>query len=451
MDRERVDADPVESRLREDIKRMAAPVDEPSLYTELGERIAEMVTQEEQKRERKKTPRRTLRVVAVAGAAVVLIAAVAVGVIEGMKYWGGPDGVVVVTDDPAATTTEVSPTSSTDGSTTTFAGIPGDSAGEWAEIELPAVPSEAGEVVSIAVSDEYLLLATLAPGEKNALYAYSLVSGSVTEVATGYSPFSGADIDGNTAVWWEGEYDEATASYTDQHIYAYTLPDGPKVEVAAGEVSMPQIAGNWVTWVESAPWEANPEWYRRVPIYGATLDGETVSAPMDVAPSAVAYVLAEEGWSYSLSENYLAWEQGTANGGLEAGSYVANLDDPTVGQIFLGEKTWRPAVSGSNVFFVKDGLQMMDLPTGQVELVDADGDFPSAAPTFVAYNRSSDDEPGKFEVVVRGLTLAEDHEQVLSQDTDPQWMSGPIVVGDRYITFFTHDGAQLFEWKGSGE
>lgn len=348
-----------------------------------------------------------------------------------------------------STTTENAPSSSSTSTSTTVApGLPGDSAGKWAEMSIPDAPSN---VVAVAVCDDGLLMQAQA-GSSMKLYAHSFISGNTVELPVGTGDIGGIDVDKNTAVWWEGTYDDASGSYIDQHIYSYAFPEGPRVEVAGGDknVGYPQIADIWVTWVEGSPWDVNPEEYWRMPIFGAfvSLGSGSVNEPHELVPSAVASIMGDASWSYSLGKTYLAWEQAAAVGGLDTGSYVLDLMNPTSEPMSLGTNAWRPSVSGDNVVYWEDGIKLLNLASGDTQEIDAQGDFPTAAPTFAVYFRPVEDgDSTQYEIVAHGLTGGQ--EQVLARQNDPPWLSQTISACYQHVAFVANETLHVFEWKGN--
>jgi hypothetical protein len=347
------------------------------------------------------------------------------------------------TTEPATSTTS-SPTSTT---AVTPPGDPGDSAGEWVGMKIPAVP---GAPTEVAVSDSFLLIATRT-NEASRLYGYDLATGDLIELPVDGSEAGGVDIDGSTAVWWEGSYDDANNVFTEQHIYSYEMPDGPRVEIAGSgqNVYYPQTAGLWVTWIDEGPWEENPEEYWQTPIYGSLLPGPDgiASDPIELAPYAVASIMGDAVWAYSLGERYLAWEQAATNGGLEPGTYVLDLSDITAQPGLLGSGAWRPSIAGDIVVYWENGLRAFDLASADQWDIDPRGDFPTAGPTFAAYFRPIGGTDGStYEIVAQGFKG--NHEQVLTRQADPPWLSPFIAASASHVAFVSDGGLQVFEWKG---
>jgi hypothetical protein len=354
------------------------------------------------------------------------------------------------TSTTVETTTSTKPeTSTTSSSTSTTAapGDPGDSAGEWVEMQVPDMP---GAVMEVGVSENVLLTATRTE-ESSQIYAYDFGTGDMTVLPIEASEFAGVDVDGYTAVWWGGVYDETDSTFSDQQILSYEIPDGPRVSIAGDgkNVYYPQTAGLWVTWIEGGPWEENPEEYWRTPIYGALLSGPGSGAtePIELAPYAVASIMGDAVWVYSLGEKYLAWEQTAANGGLEPGTYVLDLSDIAAQPGLVGTEAWRPSISGSTLVYWESGLKAFDLTSGDEWDIDPQGDFPTAGPTYAAYFRPVD-SPGQttYEIVARGFRG--DHEQVLAGQTDPPWFSPFIAASATHIAFVADGDLPVFEWKG---
>jgi hypothetical protein len=392
--------------------------------------------------------------IAIAAVAVVLIV-VAVTVPLVLARDGDEQVTETSVATTSTTTTEVgartvttTPSTSTSAtSTTVTAGAPGDSAGEWTEMTIPDAPSQ---VVAVAVSNDGLVMQAQS-GSDLKLFAHSFTSGNTVELPVGSGEVGGIDVDKNIAVWWEGTYDDASGSYTDQHIYSYAFPDGPKVEVAGGgkNVGYPQIAGIWQTWVESGPWNVNPDEYWLMPISGSfvSVDPGSTNEPQLLVPSAIGSIMGDASWSYSLGETYLAWEQAAAVGGLNTGSYVIDLMNPASEPKSLGANAWRPSVSGDNVVYTDGGLKLLNMTSGHKQDIDARGDFASAAPTFVAYFRPvTSGDSTQYEIVTRGLTSGQ--EQVLAQQSDAPWLSPAIAACGQHVAFVANEALHVFEWKG---
>ncbi|MBC7293192.1 MAG: hypothetical protein H5T84_03625 [Thermoleophilia bacterium] len=310
------------------------------------------------------------------------------------------------------------------------------------------MPASFANVRAVSVSDQALLVQTGSDTGTN-VYAYVFGSGTVIELPLDNAEAGGPDIAGDLAVWWEGKYDEATGTYTEQHVFASKLPDGPKVEIAGTDRTpgFPQVADGWVTWIQWSPYEENPEEYWRGPIYGVRVDqaGRPIGPVQSLAPSALAYVLGDSTWTYSLSDHYLAWEQALAEGGFGQGSYVLNLEN--MEPLWLGADAWRPSVGANVVVYWANKLQARDLMTGRNWTIDAAGDFPAAAPTYVAYLRPAESGGSTvYEVVTQGYKTKQ--EQVLAQQTNPPWLSPPLAVSARHVAVVTDDNrVRLFEWQ----
>lgn len=349
---------------------------------------------------------------------------------------------VTTTAKPKPTTTRPDATSTTSTTVTTPPGPPGDSPGEWAAVTGPLLH---GRAVSVALSDDWLLVQTETEG-RFTLVAHELSMGTTYELPVGDRDVGGIDVDGDTAVWWEGTYDPDTTSYVDQHIYSYRLPDGLKQEIAGGDKNLgyPQVAGRWITWVEGNPWEENPDEYWEMPVFASLLDsqGRPVDEPTRIVPSAVTYILGDAVWTYSLSRTFLAWEQGAERDGLSTGTHV--LDLGTLEIQALGPDSWRPSLAEAFLVFWNDGLVRLDLDSGERSRLDPLGDFATAGPTFVAYFRPSEASGVGYEIVARGYEGA--HEQVLTEQADAPWLSAAIATSQRHVAFVTGGTLHLFEW-----
>jgi len=153
--------------------------------------------------------------------------------------------------------------------------------------------------------------------------------------------------------------------------------------------SYPQIAGGRVTWVQSTPLDSDPEEFSRMPIYGVRVnaDGSPAGDPDELVSSAIANVVGDSGWTYSLTPSYLVWEQAQADSGFDAGSHVLTLGDAQTSS--LGGDAWRPSASGDVVVYASGGLKAKDLSSQRVWNVDAAGDFPRPRPRSSAISAPS--------------------------------------------------------------
>lgn len=394
------------------------------------------------------------------GIAAVAVVVIAIAVIVPLVLARGGAEVTETTTRPPSTTTSTvqagTSTSSTrptqpETTTTTLPpGPPGDSVGEWGEIAMPDVP---GQVMSVAVCDDGLAMLT-GTGSGYKIFIHDFASGTTLELPTGDGDVGGLDIDKNIAVWWEGTYDDTSGEYIDQHIYSYAYPDGPRVEVVGDDLNVgyPQIAGIWVTWVVGSPWETQPDEYWRMPIYGSfvSVGSDSANDPQSLVPTAIAPIMGDAIWTYSLGETYLAWEQGVEEGGLPMGSYVLDLMSPQAQPVYLGTEAWRPSVSLDKVAFWNGGIQLLNLATGELSDLDGRGDFPTAAPTFAAYFRAVEGgDTTSWEIVARGYKGA--YEQSLGEQGDPPWFSPAIGASGRHVAFVADGQLHVFEWKAGDQ
>ena len=389
--------------------------------------------------------------------AVLIVIAVAIPIVRAARGDGeqvaestttsstAPPSTTTEPPDTSTTTTEEA-TSTTSTTAAPIPGIPGDSSGEWVAVEVPDVMAPA---VAVALSDDVMAVKVDTEGGAD-LRARLFATGETFELPVGDGDIGGIDVDGRTVVWWEGSYDEATFSYVDQHIYTYRLPDGPKIDIVGGDtnVGYPQIAGPWLTWVEGSPWEEAPEEYWRMPVFGSLLDsrGGPVGEPTSLVPSAIASIIGDAVWTYSLSESFLAWEQMAEADGVAVGMYV--LDLATNETLTVGSQAWRPSLSGDTLVYwgEDDGLIALDLVSGERRQIDARGDFATAAPTFAAYFRPAEAAGGGYEIVARGYGGV--YEQVLAEETSaPPWLSAPVAVAGERVAFVADEGLRLFEWQ----
>jgi hypothetical protein len=374
-------------------------------------------------------------------ALIVIAAAIAIPLL--LRNSGGDtSSSSVATAGSSTVVSGTTATSATAPSTTAPAAGPvGDSSGAWVEVPVPGGPWAANEV---AVSDDAILIQTNTAGGVR-LSAVMLGTGDVITLTEAEAQW-GLDIDGLLAVWWEGAaWDDATERYTEQYIYSYLLPAGPRTLIAAGggdTMMMPQVARPWVTWVVGAPWADDPTEYWSERIMYARVDdsGSPVGAMGELVPSALAFVLGDSGWQYSLSSTRVAWEHAETAEGYDVGSHVMGMD--LAGHQWIGGDAWRPTLSGDVLVYWDDGLKMTDLVAGTTRDIDPSGDFATAGPTFAAYYRPS--EAGS-QVVARGYGGA--YEQILGELALPPYWCPVISVSPHHIAFAADTVMHVFEWQ----
>jgi len=456
-----------ERELRDGLHRLAPEVEEAGMWEALhqGDRqesIKALLPAGKRRASARKAasaharrPARAAKLVGTVAVAGVLLVALGFGLNALAERLGNDESVVVITDGSMSpggpsegmetSSSVAAPVTTSEPSTTLplSAGAPGDSGGSWIEEEVPDSPTQAH---AVSVSDEALLIAAR-PATGATLWAYLFDRDELIELPVSGTDVFQVDIDGLLAVWWEGSFEEESSTSTEQHIYAYLLPDGPKVEVAADRqgVNHPQVAGPWITWTEGTPSEDLPDEYWRMPILGVKVNaqGAPQGEPVELAPSVVAAVAGDSFFTYSLSDTHLAWEQGRAAGGLALGTQVMDLD--TLQPSSVGPGAWRPSIGGDTLVYREDGLKAKDLATGQVREIDPQGDYASAAPTFVAYYRMPE-TAGGYEIVARGLTGG--YEQVLGTPTDVPYLSPAIAASAGYVAFIAEGAVNLFKWEG---
>ena len=351
----------------------------------------------------------------------------------------------------STSTASTSSTSSTFSTSTTVASTkpPGDSTGEWVEVALPATPEGA---YSVTVSDQALLVETNSDSGYG-LFAYLPGSDSYVALPVEGTVPPRADLDDLLAVWREGTKNEDTGEYSDTYICAYPLPSGPKVEVQRGAqaVDYPQVAGDWISWTEQEPSDFNPDEYLNEHIFVVKVDdsGKPVSAPNELVSSAPADALGDSVWVYSLSSEYLAWENAVGHHLTDAGTYVTALTGEGE-SLKVGNEAWVPSIGGGTVVYRDGGLEATDLVSQKAWEVDPLGDFPAAAPTYVAYYRTveSADAVG-WEIVARGYDGA--YEQVLGKTSLDPFLSAPIAASGAHVAFLLDDVVHLFEWRGGAQ
>ena len=136
------------------------------------------------------------------------------------------------------------------------------------------------------------------------------------------------------------------------------MPKGPKVKIAGGDTSVyyPQIAGQWVTWVQEERWKDNPDEYFFSRVFGVTIDaaGNPQSDAVELVPAATSYAQGDTSWTYSLSATHLTWENAAAVDVFDPGVYT--LDLTTLQPQIVKTEVWRPSTSGDKVVYTGGGL-----------------------------------------------------------------------------------------------
>jgi len=344
-------------------------------------------------------------------------------------------------------TTPATTSASTTTSTGEIAGAPGDSEGRWVETWVPEMPDGA---YAVALSDKALVV-EVNTGSGYALYAYPLGSDVVVKLPVEGTASPDADIDGDLVVWREGREEESAYDYVDTSLAAYLLPSGPKIEVARGEttIALPQVAGGRVTWTEHEPSDFEPDQYWNQHVYMMEVDatGAPTGSRAELVSSATADKFGDLAWTYSLSDSYVAWENATPHRTFEAGTYAVGLD-PLGMPLKVGGEAWLPSVAGPMVAYWDDGLQATDLATAKTWQIDPLGDYPTAAPTYVAYFRSGEQtDQLEYEIVARGYSGT--YEQVLGTTPMDPYFLARIAAAGTHIAFILDSAVRLFEWQGT--
>ena len=346
----------------------------------------------------------------------------------------------------SSTSTSTTTTSSTTTTTTVPAGPPGDSAGKWAEISLPAMPLG---TYAVSVSDQALLMEVNNDAGRS-LFAYLLGTGQMIELPLEGSAPPTADLDGLLAVWQEADYNADTGDYANQRVCAYLLPSGDKVQVATGNWeadAYPQVALPRVSWTLSEPWESNPEEYWAKHIYTVEVDpeGRPAGEAREWVSMAPAYMYGDSGWVYSLSGTHLAWENHAPHHLTDAGTSAFAFGDDAV-PFKLGTESWRPSLAGEWAVYYDSTLMAMDLTTMVEQEIDPRGDYATAGPTFAAYYRMVEAADSyTYEIVARGYTGT--YEQVIAETEIDPYFSAPIAASGAHIALVLDDQVRLFEWQ----
>ncbi|NLO27316.1 MAG: zinc ribbon domain-containing protein [Actinobacteria bacterium] len=397
------------------------------------------------------------------GIAVAVAIVVAAAAAIPLLLLGGDDdsttvvtGVTTTTSTAGAETTTTAPVgSSTTAAVSTSTSSPavavgpaGDSEGAWVAVPIPELPVDA-LVMSAAVSEEALLIRTMREDEYW-LYGYLFDTGTLVELPIGAAQCWGEDLDGLLAVWWEGDFDQDTYEPYNDHVIAYLLPNGPRVQVTDDDRDpfYPQVAGSRITWTEAEPWETNPEEYSDQRIYAVDMDaaGRPAGEPLQLVSTATAFTFGDSVWTYSLSASHLTWENDAPHGVFETGSYMLDLADDSMPRK-LGRESWRASLFGDIVVYWDEVLMMMDLTTMATHTIDINGDFATAGPTYAAYFRSRETgENASYEILTRGYTTGLEH--VLATTTVVPYFSPAIATSATRVTAVIDDALHLFEWRG---
>lgn len=396
--------------------------------------------------------------VAIAAAAVVLVAVAAAATIILLERGDEPVAVSTSTSlQPSSTTSEpgpqVSSTSSLPAttvstgaittSTQSVLGPPGDSAGEWVEVQIPGVPSG---TYDIAISDQAFAYVTYAGG-KPRLFAHLFETAETVElpVASGSKTVGGLDLDGLLLVWREASYN-ADHEVTAAHVFALRLPDGPRTEVVSDlKAGYPQVAGPVVAWSLFDTWPANPEEFSLVRIQAANVDeyGRPTGAAAELVSGALASLLGDSVWSYSLSPKHLSWETHEAIDTFDPGTYV--MDFETMQPSIVSPEAFAGSIGDGTLVYQEAGqIKLLDLANGGTEVLDTQGLFPAAGPTYAVYYRPKNN--GDWQILARGFTGA--YEQVLAGSTgEPPWFLPPPVASPNRLAFIARDKVRVFLWE----
>jgi hypothetical protein len=395
--------------------------------------------------------------VAIAAAAVVIVAlAVAIPIILLER---GDQALVTSTETTVAlssttssertTTTELltSTTSSTEESTTTTAatlpGPPGDSAGHWVEKKVPGVPVDTSD---FAISDQVFAYVKYAGGRPR-LFAYLFETGETLQipVQSGVSGVGGLDLDGPLLVWREVTCD-ADNEVVEADLYACRLPSGPKTLVVSDlKLGYPRVAGSLVAWTLIDTWAPRPDELALIRIWGAGVDerGRPTGAAAELVSGALAYIMGDSVWSYSLSPTHLSWETHEAIDTFDPGTYVMDFEDmqPSI----VSPEAFSGSLGDKVLVYQEAGqLKLLDLVDGETRVLDTQGLLPSAAPTYAAYYRST--RSGDCQVVARGFTGS--YEQILAGRTGevPECLPA-ISTSPHRLAFMAEGKVRTLVWQ----
>jgi len=308
------------------------------------------------------------------------------------------------------------------------------------------VPGQLYGVYDLAVSDQAVAYVKYTGGRPR-LFAYLFASDQTVEVpvTADSAAVGGLDLEGLLLVWQEIKLGPAS-EVAEARIYSRRLPDGSKTMLVSDPTcGMPRVAGTVVTWTYTGPWPPNPEELALIRIEAAAVDeaGEPTGAAAELVDGALAYSMGDSVWSYSLSSTHVSWETHEAIGTFDPGTYV--MDFETMQPTIVSPEAFAGSLGGNTLVYQEAGqIKLLDLSDGQTGLLDTQGTFPSAAPTYAAYFRSTRDSD--WQVVARGLTGA--YEQVLAASTgEPPWFLPPISVSPHRLAFVVGDRARVFVWQ----
>ncbi len=397
--------------------------------------------------------------VAMTGAVVVVVALAVAAAVVVVERRGSSETSSSTTSVASSTaTTHAASTATTSGPTTTspttteapttatttaVPGPAGDSAGKWVETRVPGLPAG---IYDLAVSDQAVAYVKYTAGRPR-LFVYLFAVDQTVEIPVGAdsAAVGGLDLDGLLLVWQEIKLGP-TREVAEARIYSRRLPDGPKRQLVSDPTcGMPRVAGTVVAWTSTSPWPPNPEEMALIRIEAAAVDeaGEPTGAAAELVDGALAYSIGDSVWSYGLSSTHLSWETHEAIGTFDPGTYV--MDFETMQPTIVSPEAFAGSLGEDKLVYQEAGqIKLLDLADGEIRLLDTQGLFPSAAPTYAAYFRSTRDSD--WQVVARGLTGA--YEQVLAASTgEPPWFLPPISTSPHRLAFVVGERARVFVWQ----
>lgn len=314
-----------------------------------------------------------------------------------------PSASTVVTEAASASTTVASTTPTTGGAVTetihtSTTALPPTTGVTLRDLS-GLMPELGEEVHAVDLSSVALVISA-----QEDLYAYLFATESLVELPVENDVYvGGVDIAGDLVVWTENTYSNDLNGPLQASLYAYRLPDGPKVKLVGDSRGpwAPLIDGGRVFWVETTHVSGDPgqgeQSLDQCAIWMIEVDGDgkPQGSPIKVTdrPNSNHEPAGDELWSYDVHGSHLAYQR---MWGEEPGVHLLDLGGGT--DTYLGEGDI-PSLSSSLVAWrgtAEDGGWQVwgyDLETGLVAVLAEDGHMPFAGPGYVLYARHDGDDP----------------------------------------------------------
>jgi hypothetical protein len=259
---------------------------------------------------------------------------------------------------------------------------------------LPSVPDD---VYGVSLSSTALALWT---GETP--YIYLLATKRLVKLPVeNDARVGGVAVAGELVVWTEAQYSDDLDAPAQVTLYAYRLPDGPKVKLVGDKrtPSAPLLDGGRVFWVEATHVSGDvnageEELYSQV-VWMLKVDdsGKPQGSPVKITdrPNSSHEGGGDELWSYDAKGSYLAYQR---MWGEEPGVHLVDLGSGT--DTYLGEGDI-PSVSSSLVVWRSPagdkgwGIWAYNFETRLVAVLADSGHMPFAGPGYVFYAKNEGD------------------------------------------------------------